>query len=97
MASYTGIWSKHAQLVAATIDTVTLDSDYARVEVINRDGTAEIFFTVDGGDPTVLGDNTHVVPASISKTTVHAFKKATTVVRLISSGTPKYTVRGTTE
>jgi hypothetical protein len=96
MASYTGMRIKHATLVAATMDTVTLDGDYKHVEVVNRDGVNEIYFTIDGADPTVAGDNTHVLPAQIGRITVNAAAEpgTPTVVKLISAGTPKYTVRG---
>ncbi len=98
MATYSGVWAKHAQLSAGVVDTVTLDADYSRVEVVNRNGAAEIYFTVsvDGANPTVGGDNTHVLVAAINGMTVNA-NAATgnpTTVRLISSGTPTYTVRG---
>lgn len=96
MATYSDVWIKHGQLTAATVDTVNLDGDYSEVEVINRDGAAEIFFTVDGGAPVVAGDDNHILPAAISGVTVNASKETgdPTVVKLISSGTPKYTVRG---
>jgi hypothetical protein len=96
VADYDGISSKHAQLAANTVDTVTLVSDYSQVEVINRDGAAEIYFTVDGAAPTVGGDNTHMIPAAISGMTANAYAESgsPTVVRLISAGTPQYTVRG---
>lgn len=96
MATYSGMRIKHQQLTAATVDTVTLNADYPQVEVVNRDGAAAIFFTIDGDAPTVEGDNTHVLPAAISGVTVpsNADTGDPTVVRLISSGTPKYSVRG---
>lgn len=96
MAAYSGILIKHAQLAAATVDVVTLNGDYQRVEVVNRDGTAEIYFTVDGAAPTVEGDDTHLLPAAIGGLLVSAGSEtgSPTIVRLISAGTPKYTVRG---
>ena len=36
-------------LTADTVSTFTLDGDYDTVEVLNGDGAAEVFFTVDGG------------------------------------------------
>ncbi len=95
MATYSGAWIKHAQLAAATVDTVTLSADYAEVEVVNRTGDAEIFFTVDGATPAVAGNDTHVLPAAIGGVTVNPNADGgNTVVKLISAGTPKYTVRG---
>lgn len=86
-------WSVHRTLVASTVDRLTFGSNFVQVEVVNRDGAAEIYFTVDGTDPTVGGTNTHVLPAAIGAVVVAASKRATTVVRLISSGTPAYSVR----
>lgn len=94
MAAYSDVRSKHAQLAASTVDTVTLDGDYDQVEVVNRDGAAEIYFTVDGPPPTVAGDGTQVLPASISGVVVAAHADSDTVVRLISPGAPSYSVRG---
>ena len=98
MASYSGVSDKHAQLAASTVDTVTLDRDYPEVEVVNRDGAAEIYFTVDGSNPTVAGDNTEYLPATSGasvRVSAGAFVTGTpTVVKLISSGTPKYSVQG---
>jgi hypothetical protein len=91
---------KHGTLVASTVATVTLDlvdsgrivSRQKRVEVINRDGAAEIYFTVDGTTPTVAGDDCFVLPAAMGSLEVGAPKGTPTVVKLISSGTPTYSV-----
>lgn len=85
---------EHGTLVANTLATVTLDRDFAKVEVLNRDGAAEIFFTVDGAAPTVEGDDCQVLPAAIGALELLARETGQTIVRLISSGTPKYSVRG---
>jgi len=85
---------KHGTLVAATVATVTLTVDCRDVEVLNRTGDAEIFFTVDGSTPTVAGDNTHVLPAQIGSLIVAVPETGNTVVKLISSGTPSYAVEG---
>lgn len=96
VASYENVWSKHATLEAGVVDTVALNADYSRVEVVNRDGAGEIFLTVDGNEPTVEGDNTHVLPAAIGGMTVNAglANGIPTVVRLISSTAVAYSVRG---
>jgi hypothetical protein len=96
MANYTGSRIVSAALVAATADTVTLDADYTAVEILNRSGSAEIFATVDGGPaPTVGGTNCDVLPAAIGSLTIDASAYGVpTVVKLISSGTPTYTVKG---
>jgi hypothetical protein len=90
------VQARHGTLVAATVTTVTLGTakaDSEQVEVLNRDGAAEIYFTVDGTTPTVAGDDTEMLPASIGSVRVIASTSGQAVVKLISSGTPKYTVR----
>jgi hypothetical protein len=86
---------KHATLVAATVTTVsTLADGYQRVEVTNVDGAAAVYFTIDGTTPTVAGDDCHVLPASISSMSVKdSSPGAAPTVKLISSGTPKVSVR----
>jgi hypothetical protein len=85
---------KHGTLTANTVTTVTLDDvEFSAVEVLNVDGTAAIYFRVDNIDPTVAGDDCEVVPASISVLRVD-LEKAAPSVRLISAGTPKFSVRG---
>lgn len=84
---------EHGTLVGSAVTTVTLDADAQEVEVLNRDGVAEIYFTVDGADPTVGGDDCHVLPAAIGALQVHAPGGGVTDIKLISSGTPKFSVR----
>lgn len=86
-------WAVHRTLVAATVDRVTF-ADFDQVEVMNRSGSAEIYFTVDASDPTVGGSNTHCLPAAISALVAKSGARGSTVVRLISSGTPTYSIRG---
>jgi hypothetical protein len=88
-----GSWSVHRTLAAATVDRLTFGGNFGQVEVLNRSGAAEIYFTVDGADPTVGGSSTHVLPATISALVVRSGGRANTTVKLISSGTPTYSVR----
>jgi hypothetical protein len=83
----------HVTLTANTVTTVTLDNDFKNVEVLNVDGSAAIYFTVDGTTPTVEGNGCNVLPAAIGALTVWA-GRSTDVVKLISTGTPKVSVRG---
>ena len=53
MATHTAVRrSKHATLVASTVDTVPFGSKPKTVEVRNLDSTAVIFFRTDGTAPT---------------------------------------------
>jgi hypothetical protein len=96
----------HTTLVAGVVSTLTLDlSDPApdarnwvqpkpRVTVLNLTGTAEVYFTTDGTAPTVGGNACYVLPAVISALDVDdATPGATSVIKLISSGTPKVSVK----
>ncbi len=97
----------HATLVANTVTPLTLDvadprpenlsfatPPRPRVGVVNVSGTAEVYFTTNGTDPTVGGAGCHVLPAAISALDVYDETPGpTSVVKLISVGTPKVSVR----
>ena len=90
MASFLVHKRKHATLVGSTVDTVKLQDPTSSVEVVNRDAALTIYFTVDGTDPTVAGDDTIVLPPSA----VHHWLAPTDTVKLISSGAAAYSVQG---
>lgn len=98
MATYTltsGQFAAHEKtLVAATVDTVTIPGRWAYVTVVAIDGLDEIYFTIDGSTPTAQGASSFVIPATVavSKERVLSHVDNTTVVKLISDGTPKYSV-----
>jgi hypothetical protein len=59
MATHTAVRrSKHATLVANTVDTVPFSSKPKTIEVRNLDSTTVVFFRTDGIAPTVNGDDT---------------------------------------
>jgi hypothetical protein len=62
---------QHATLVADTVSTFTLDTDFRLVEVLNVDGAAAVYFTVDGADPEVAGEGSNVLPAAIGARRLH--------------------------
>lgn len=96
MASYTVAKAKHATLVASTVDSVTLSLDFGSVEILNRSTTDTIYATVDGSTPVVAADDTIFVgPGQSVVTTMPTTGAGTDVVKLISSGTPSYSVTGT--
>lgn len=93
------MYARPYTLVANTVTTVTMDDDYDRIEVVSRDGAAEVWFTVDGATPTVDGNDQHLLPAAVGGLQVaagstNAAPRTSVVVKLISSGTPKVYVRG---
>ncbi len=93
----------HGTLEAATVATVTVTAAKATgavnqiglpaIEVLNRSGSAEIYFTVNGADPTVGGEDCHVLPAAVCALSVPGVGSPVTV-KLISVGTPTYSVIG---
>lgn len=108
MASYTvpaGHVGVHAKtLVASAVDTVTFvlgstsSPGWGRmpkmVEVLT-DGAADIYVTVNGATPTVAGTDCYRVPAAAGSTVIDvnaADASAPVVVKLISAGTPAYSV-----
>lgn len=101
MATYNVTRAKHATLTAATVDTVNvtalapaLEHPTSKVAIINR-GTDPISYRygrADVADPTVLGDDTLLLPASAAA--VHDWdSRVPLIVKLISTGTPAYTVQ----
>lgn len=99
MAEYTvapGHVGAHAKtLTAATEDVITFTgADLAAVEV-QTNGTADIYvFTGKGAGPaTVAGGNCWRIPAVAGSRVVPVERPGDTVVRLVSSGTPTYSVQ----
>lgn len=93
-------------LVASTVFEAQLACPNG-LEITNRDGTAEVFVSINGMDPTVGGADCYVVPAAIGRVVWGATELnvedgpvdsaqpgVLLPVRLISTGTPKVTVRG---
>lgn len=87
-------YAQHLTLVAATVATVNFSANASRIEVMSRDGAAEVFFTTDGSTPTVNGANTICLAAAVGAVEVaDETSGQNTVVKLISVGTPKVSVR----
>lgn len=84
------------QLVADTVDTVTfLGADLGEVEVLT-DGTADIY-VVFGADqtPEVAGPKCRRIPVGSASAVFEPHTSGDTVVKLISAGTPVYSVART--
>lgn len=83
----------HATLTASSVSTINLNSQYYRkIEIVNR-GDVEAFYTLDDSTPTVEGDNSIVLPAR-SAVVEEWYGDTTPTVKIISTGTPKISVRG---
>jgi len=77
-------------LVASTVDTVTFAAQVEQIKIWT-DGTAAVYFTVDGTTPTVSGSHCFKIPATVLSETVNVQTMAPTV-KLVSAGTPVYSV-----
>jgi hypothetical protein len=87
----------NATASVSTVDLIFLSDAAQKVTVANTTGTAPIFFTVshpggDGNVPTVGGQGCYQLPAAISSLDVRHDGQFGTIVQLISSGTPSYSV-----
>lgn len=84
----------HSQLAAGTVDTVTLEEGFNMYEIYNVDGSARIDYTLDGSTPAEGGSATgRVLPATIAVDVVNVKSDGSTVVKLISTGTPHYSIQ----
>ncbi len=93
-AGHVGVHEK--TLVANTVDQVTFTGiDLTEVEVLS-DGTADIYVSF-GADvtPTVAGTQCYRVPEGTVSTVLTVRTSGDTVVKLISTGTPAYSVART--
>ena len=83
---------KSGTTVSGTVTTVTLDSWFRYVEVINRSDD-DLWVRLDGGDPAENGDNSFIIPGhswmdiNNRSTRPNLFNSTnnTTVVKLLSS------------
>jgi hypothetical protein len=94
MATATKNKAHHGTLTASAVDTVTLSRPTGQVKVINRLGTSEIFYTLDGTAPTVNGD-CYVVVATAGAYDIRPNRinnQNAQVVNLISAGAMTYSV-----
>ena len=63
MALYSVTAAKHATLSGTTYDAISISNGCTAVEVMNRSGSADMHFTVDGTVPAAGADNTYIVTA----------------------------------
>lgn len=87
--------NRNGTLTANTAIAVVLE-DCETVEVLNRDGAAEIWVSIDAGEaPTVASEDIDVLCIPAVAGAARRFPAVTSrdrIVRLISSGTPTYSV-----
>lgn len=101
MAAIAASKSVHKTLTSTTVDTVTFDTAWPIIEVINRDDTNPLWVTSSltgtaPSDPTAAGDNTEVVLPGERVAVINsrsATKKA--IIKILGNGDP-YSVVGST-
>lgn len=87
--------TQYLTLTANTVASITLNPAQDDITVRNRDGLAEVFFTVDGSNPTVGGNGTYLLPALAGasvKVAPPLIGGQVNQIKLISSGTPQVMV-----
>lgn len=95
MAAHSEVKAKTATLAAATADSVTLSGQRSFVEIVHHgDETDPIYFTVDSAvaAPTAAADDTEVILPGERLRVGPVRAGVSTVVNLVSAGTPTYTV-----
>lgn len=89
-AQQIGVYEK--TLPASQVDVVAFDDNVDEVEIVS-DGTAAIYVTTRGDtDPTVGGQQCHMLPAMPCARTIRIPGAGASIVKLISTGTPVYSV-----
>lgn len=84
--------TKHVTLTANTPATVTLETNGARIEVLNR-GTDDVWFTTDKTTPTVDGDDVHICPGNWAVEVSDETSGEDSTVKLLCATTQKVSVR----
>lgn len=84
--------TKHVTLAAGVVTDVPLETNAGRVEVFNR-GTDDVWFTTDESTPVADADDVHLVTAGSAVEVSDETGGQDSVVKLLSTGTPKVSVR----
>jgi len=85
---------RYATTVADVVSTVTFGQDYEVVEIVNLDGV-EASARVGATAPEAGATGTEVLPAAIGVLRLPVKTSGPTVVKLLSSSSGRFCVRGT--
>jgi len=98
MAAYTvpsgNIAANDKTLAAGVVDTVTFQDAIGGIEVLT-DGSAAVYFSVNGTTPTIGGTNTYKIPAAggvVTRNVNPVPNEPAAIISLLSAGTPTYSV-----
>lgn len=84
---------RNGTLTATVVESIDMGVDVGEVDVLNVDGADAIYVRVDGTDPAVGADDSYAIPAVAGAAiTIPVRTDGNTEVRLISAGTPAYSV-----
>jgi hypothetical protein len=86
----------NGSLVAATVTTVTFVDAHVGVRITNVSGSAPIVYTVDGSTP-AEGTSPELAGVAGEKVDLPFDSTILAVVKLLSTGTPTYSVEGLDE
>lgn len=56
----------HLQLTAGTVEIVIFDDTVGTVEIVARDGAAEVWYSIDGSDPAPGSASSYCIPAGMT-------------------------------
>lgn len=86
--------TQYLTLTANTVATLTIPAGASQLTIVNRDGQAEVFFTVDGTTPAIGAAGTYFLPALAGANTriPAGTVNGVNVVKFISAGTPAVAV-----
>lgn len=85
-------------LAASTVEEIIIPpgSGFNALRLSNRSGSAEIFYRLDGTDPTVGGAGCGLIPAAIGSQIISmpSVVAGIQALKIISTGTPTFGVEG---
>jgi hypothetical protein len=84
----------HGRLTANQVEQVSPGGLARQARVLNIDGAERIYIRGDGVDPTAPWDDCELIPAAVGYVTVRlrADKDGDSEVRMVSPGTPEFSV-----
>jgi hypothetical protein len=85
--------TRHGVLTPNTIQSVALGIDADYVEVANRSSAGDIWFTVDGTDPTPEANNVEICPAGTALD-VRRVQPGNAVIKLLSDAAVEFSIAG---
>lgn len=86
-------YNRHGALTANVITTIVINRTIGAVEIMNVNGLGPIFFTVNGQDPAIDGDDCELVPAGAGAALEVDAPQRPVTVKMISNAATTFCVR----